>query len=81
MELVRPHSSEWNSGWYVVNGAVTISNRIEVNGNVNLILADNAQLTASGGIHVTRNNGLTIWESSKEGSGKLTATVIVLIND
>ncbi len=63
----------WDAGWYVVNGAVSISEPITVNGDVNLILADGCDLNAKKGIVVTTDNSLTIYAQS-EGSGKLTAT-------
>ncbi len=63
----------WDAGWYVVNGAVSISEPITVNGDVNLILADGCDLNAKKGIAVTTGNSLTIYAQS-EGSGKLTAT-------
>ncbi len=63
-----------NNGWYVVNGDVTISDRITVIGNVHLILADGYTLTASQGINVSEGNSLTIYaQSAGEGMGKLTA--------
>ena len=67
------------SGWYVVEGSVTHSRySITVNGDVNLILKDNAELTAGAGITVDVNNNitnsLTIWAQSDGASmGKLTA--------
>ena len=48
---------------------VTISDRVEVTGDVTLILPEGMTLTASCGITVTEGNSLTI-----EGSGKLNAT-------
>ena len=67
-----------NAGWYVVDGIVTNDARIVVSGDVNLILKDNAELTASAGINVDVNNNvtnsLTIWAQSDGASmGKLTA--------
>ena len=44
--------------WYVVNGNITNSNRIEVSGTVNLILCDGATLTAEAGITVQNNSYL-----------------------
>ena len=44
-----------NAGWYVVDGIVTNDARIVVSGDVNLILKDNAELTASAGIRYGRN--------------------------
>ena len=48
---------------------VTVSERIEVNGTVTLVLGEGATLTASKGIHVPGNAIFTI-----EGPGTLTAT-------
>ncbi len=67
-----------NAGWYVVDGIVTNDARIVVSGDVNLILKDNAELTASAGINVeVKNNvtnSLTIWaQSDGANMGKLTA--------
>ena len=68
-----------DSGWYVVTNAVTNDARIVVSGDVNLILADGAELVAKKGINVavTNNttNSLTVWaQSDGEGMGSLTAT-------
>ena len=77
--LVTTGSTTWtgsdsDGGWYVVNDNVTISTRITVAGNVNLILADGCKLTASQGINVTGTNSLTIYaQSNGEGMGSLTA--------
>ena len=50
-----------NSGWYFVDGSVTYSKRIEINGNVNIILKDGCALTDNYGIHVPSDSSLTIW--------------------
>lgn len=49
-------------GWYVVDGNITVSNRIQVLGEVHLILKDGCDLTASEGIQVQDNdqNGDTL---------------------
>ncbi len=60
----------WNTGWYVATGEVTISSRVNVIGDVHLILMDDAQLTASKGIWVASGNALTIY-GQIESSGKL----------
>ncbi len=71
------------SGWYVVTGAVTNANRIEVSGSVNLILKDGAELAANSGINVAVEGGVTnslaIWaqsdaEAEGNNAGRLTAT-------
>ncbi len=68
--------------WYVAGDGtstteVKFTGRVTVRGDVRLILADNATLTASKGITVTGDgNSLTIYAQSKEGDGvgKLEAT-------
>ena len=62
-----------NSGWYVVQGAVSTDTRITVSGTVHLILADNCTLTASKGIEVRSGNSLTIYGQAS-GTGTLTAS-------
>ena len=59
-------------GWYVLDASKSFSNRISISGNVNLILADGAKLTANGGIGVTSGNNITIWGQSG-GTGELFA--------
>ena len=72
---VTSDSTAWESGWYVVNDEVTIGSRVSVTGEVHLILADGAHLTASGGINVGGGNSLTIYaQSTGDGMGKLSAT-------
>ena len=68
----------WTAGWYVVKGSdVTLSQGAICSGNVHLILADGAKLTASGygddfdcdyaGIQVSGNgNSLTIYGQAKQ---------------
>jgi hypothetical protein len=56
------------SGWYVVTGDIANDATIAVDGDVHLILADGASLTASKGIRVevenNVTNSLTIWAQS-----------------
>ena len=59
--------------WYVVNDNVTIDSRVNVEGDVHLILADGYNLTVNGGINVTGDNSLTIYGQSG-GTGTLVAT-------
>ena len=69
--------TELNGGWYVVTGAVTNNARIVVSGDVNLILADGAELVAKKGVNVAVDNSLTVWaQSDGEGMGSLTATQV-----
>ena len=61
--------------WYVVNDAgVTINGRITVTGDVHLILADGAKLTARWGINVSDGNSLTIYGQTN-GTGELIAGI------
>lgn len=64
--------TEWNGGWYVVEGDVSVPERITVNGSVNLILSDGCRLAAPKGIAVSEGNSLTVYGQSM-GTGALTA--------
>lgn len=59
--------------WYVVNKSVRITERITVNGTVNLILGDGCRLIAEKGVTVLNGNILKIY-GQENGTGKLTAT-------
>ena len=61
----------WNSGWYVVNEDVTISARVDIVGEVNLILADGATLTTTACIN-TNSATLNIYGQTL-GTGTLNA--------
>ena len=82
VEDVTDIDTDWTETWYIAGGNITIPNRVTVTGEVNLILANNADLTIEGGIGVMSGNSLTIWaqshaddwETSTENVGKLTAT-------
>ena len=63
----------WQGGWYVVDSDVSISDRLIIEGDVHLILADGKTLTADQGIHVSKGNNLTIY-GQYQGTGKLKAT-------
>ncbi len=63
---VTNSTSSWSNGWYVVDGDITISDRISVSGSVNLILKDSGSLTASKGIIVNSGNSLTIYAQSED---------------
>ena len=68
------HSQEHDlTGWYVVKGNVTFGPRIEMSGEVNLILCDGATLTAPMGIEVAEDNILNIYGQSGD-TGTLIAT-------
>jgi len=79
---ITSSSTTLNTGWYVVNGNVSIGSTVTVNGNVNLILANGAKLTVTGsygyaGICVAVDgetvNSLTIY-CQDAGTGELSAT-------
>ena len=73
-ENMKDLGADSTKSWYVVNDEVTISNRVEITGDVNLILTDSSKLTASAGIHVPAETAsLTIY-GQKEQSGAVTAT-------
>jgi hypothetical protein len=63
---VESSSTSWNSGWCVVNSNTTISDRITVSGTVNLILTNNATLTASKGITVGSDATLNIYAQTDD---------------
>ena len=72
-EFVTSKLNSWNDsgesvGWYAVKGNVTISSRVRVSGNVNLILCDGASLTVPKGIRVTGEDSLTFWAQSADKS-------------
>ena len=71
---VTSGTTTMNNGWYVVKENTTISSRITVTGTVNLILFDNATLTASQGLNVTQGVALNIFGQTN-GTGVLRATV------
>lgn len=73
--------TDWDKDWYVVRGKVTIDDRVEVDGDVHLILADDCVLTCKKGIEVETatligsDASLTIYaESDGENMGRLIAT-------
>ena len=73
--VVESSMTTWNGGWYVVNDTVTIGSRVTVSGEVHLILADNASLTANDGINVAKGNSFSVYaQSDSENMGALTAT-------
>ncbi|MBO4927577.1 MAG: hypothetical protein J5379_04935 [Clostridiales bacterium] len=69
---VTASTTSLSSGWYAVTESITNNNRINVSGNVNLILCNGATLTAPKGISVNEGNSLTIWGQTG-GSGTLNA--------
>lgn len=70
--VVTSSDTVWSAGWYVVTDTVNLTSRVQVSGNVYLILTDGAALNANKGIGVTAGNSLTIYGQSA-GTGRLTA--------
>lgn len=60
--LVTSDNTSWLSGWYVVQGDVTIKSSIAVNGDVHLILEDSCKFTVNGSIS---GGNLSIYAQSK----------------
>lgn len=54
--------------WYVAQGEVSIGSRVEVTGDVHLILADGASLTVTGGINVPEDSSFTVYGQSDDSS-------------
>ena len=72
--VVDSSMTEWQSGWYIVNSNITIDNRVTVSGDVHLILADGASLTAHDDINVAQGNSFTVYaQSAGADMGVLTA--------
>ena len=62
--------TELNNGWFAVAENLTVKDRIEIKGDVYLILCDGATFTAEKGINVENGNRITIYDQ-KGGTGKL----------
>ena len=72
--LVHTYSNNWDEtveDWYFVANDVELTERINVSGNINLILRDGVTLKADKGINVPKGSSLIIYGQSK-GTGKLT---------
>lgn len=68
--VVDENSTSWSEGWYVVDGDVTINDRVSTMGNVNLILKDGCKFTAKRGIGLQPDSNISIYGQG-EGSGEL----------
>ncbi len=73
--VVSSDVMEWTAGWWIVPETMTVEGRINVKGDVHLILLDNTTLTVTNGIGVNQSaNSLTIYSQSLgEHMGALTA--------
>ena len=63
----------WSEGWYAATDTLGLAERVEIDGDVNLILADGISITAIEGIHLGPDASLTIWGQTS-GTGKLIAS-------
>ena len=61
-----------SSGWYVVDKDVMLEDRLEIDGDVKLVIVDNVTLNIIKGIRVAAGNTLTIY-GQKNDSGKIIA--------
>ena len=76
---VTAEDSVWASGWYVVDDWVDLSDRVTVDGDVCLILADEGYLNARGGIQVGDGNSLTIY-AQEAGTGTVIANSSAIVD-
>lgn len=72
LDTVLVEDETWANNWYIVKEMVTLDKRVEVEGDVYLVLSDGATLTAPRGIHVAEGNSLTVY-GQEQGNGKLIA--------
>ncbi len=70
---ITEESTELAAGWYVVDSNVTIATRINLTGDVNIILKDGCTLRAQAGITVSSGNSLTIF-GQENNTGVLQAS-------
>ena len=61
------------SGWYYFEGDIAIDSRLYIDGDVNIILCDHANIKIPKGVAVNSPSSLTIY-GQNIGSGKLTVT-------
>ena len=76
---VTSSTTTMSDGWYAVTENVTISGRVEVTGNVHLILCDGKTLSVTQGFHVVNPATFNVYAQS-EGTGVLAATSAVAVN-
>lgn len=53
--------SSGSTKWYVVEGEVSINSRLNINGDVHLILLDDSSLVVNGGVEIDSNNSLIVY--------------------
>ena len=62
---VTSDSVVWENGWYAVKENTEIDGRVQVRGDVNLILCNGVTLTPRLGIELFSGNSLTIWAQTQ----------------
>lgn len=70
---VKASLTALETGWYVVNKDVAFTKKLDVKGDVNLILADGCTMTATQLKYASACESLTIWGQSA-GTGTLSVT-------
>ncbi|WP_333649375.1 S-layer homology domain-containing protein [Lacrimispora sp.] len=76
--LIEGTAASLSDGWYYAEGSLIINNSLTINGDVNIILTDDCDLTVNGGnvdagINVSGSNSLTIYaQSTGNDMGALT---------
>ncbi len=75
-QMLTDNSNTISAGWYIVKGDTAINDRITINGDVHLILANGCDMKALEGIRVNNGGSFTVYNQSNIGGkeGKLTAT-------
>ena len=64
--VVDSSTTELTTGWYVVNTPVTMEERVEVHGDVRIIVARGGAYRLKEGIHVAYGNKLAIFGYGQE---------------
>lgn len=68
--------SELSEGWYAIDESISISDRLNISGTVNLILTDNYSFSDRGGIRIAEGNTLNIY-AQNGGSGSLSVSASI----
>lgn len=71
-DRITSSTTKLTGGWYVVDRNVTLSNRLNVTGDANLILMEGCTLTAKKGINVSNASKFNVY-TQDGGSGRLFA--------
>jgi hypothetical protein len=76
LTLLDASFTELNNGWYAITTNINVDNRIEVKGDVHLILCDGTALTAPKGINVGGNSKLHIYDQGIDNNAVIGKIVI-----